>query len=158
MTEQNFTYELEAIDNEVQVDYKEVRAGRTVLGYDFDEPLDEVRNFSEENPWFFLEELHTETAYNPEVEGQKLGDLAQEYFGREVELGVNDVGDYAEISIPANLEENEATAEETADWITSHLDEIEDQYAMMNGIPNREPEEELADMISEEAGHFVTNR
>jgi ribosome assembly protein YihI (activator of Der GTPase) len=102
--------------------------------------------------------LHTETAHDPEVEEQKLGDLAHEYFGGEVDLEVDDSGDYAEIIIPANLENNEASADETADWITKHLDRIEEAYARINGIAQREPEDELADMIREETGGFLINR
>jgi hypothetical protein len=158
MTEQKFTYELDVIDNEVEVGYEGSQAGRSVFSYDFDQPLDSVTVAREEDAWqYALAHLHDETAFDVEVEGKQLGDLAEEYFGGQVEMDVQS-DSYVEVGLPGNIEDFDISSQDAADWIVTHLDEIEDTYAEINNIPNREPEEEMGDWIAEQTGHIVTNR
>ena len=158
MTEQNFTYELDVIDNEVEVGYEGSHGGRSVFSYDFDQSLDSVSVAREEDAWqYSLAHLHDEKAFDEEVEGKQLGDLAQEYFGGQVEMDVQS-DSYVEVGLPGNIEDDDISSQDAADWIVTHLDEIEDKYAAINNISNREPEEEMGDWIAEQTGHIVTNR
>lgn len=157
MTEQKFNYELDVIDNEVEVGYEGSHAGRSVFSYDFDQPLDSVKVASEDDAWqYALAHLHDEAAFDVEVEGKQLGDLAEEYFGGQVEMDVKS-DSYVEVGLPGNIEDHDISSQDAADWIVTHLDEIEDKYAAINNIPNREPEEEMGGWIAEQTGDVVIN-
>ncbi|WP_414836566.1 hypothetical protein [Candidatus Nanohalococcus occultus] len=157
MTEQKFTYELDVIDNEVEVGYEGSAPGISIFSYDFDQPLDSVTVAREEDPWqYALRHLHNDTR-DFEEQDKWLGDLAEEYFGGQVRVDPQS-NDYVEIGIPGNIEDFDISSQDAADWIVTHLDEIEDTYAAINNIPNREPEEEMGDWIAEQTGHIVTNR
>ncbi len=157
MTEQKFTYELDVIDNKVEVGYDgESHTGRSIFSYDFDQPLDSVEAATEDDAWqYALADLHHKTA--PGVEGEQLGDLAQEHFKGPVEMYVHS-DSYAEVRLPGSIEDHDISSQDAADWMLAHLDEIEDTYAAINNIPNRDPEEEMADWIEEQTGGLVINR
>jgi hypothetical protein len=65
---------------------------------------------------------------------------------------------YVEVGLPGSIEDHDIRSQDAADWMLAHLDEIEDTYAEINNIPNREPEREMADWIEKQTGGLVTNR